>query len=333
MVSTELKNKSKKVSCNILILFVSMCMASTAMSMSPEFVPPGVSLATLKTIRSSYNSFFSSGNDTSSALDVMKDRNHIPDDDLYGSITDETTTVQLSYQYGLFNAINVGLLVPLIHSNRSSSVTLVDPSQFDFAESAGSAEASGIGDIEIITLWRPVYTDVLDFQLGLALNGDNGSHNSDDYKKMPLGSGSKELSILLKLYLYSIDSKLRLSLDMEYELTADATVKTNDGRSVTKSQENYLSAILDVGTETGSIGYGGGTQIQSSGITKLDGESLKNGYLGYSIRAFFSIGNLNLLENKVVNHPWEIRILAEKRLAGANATDLQELSIQLSTYF
>jgi len=325
--------KGNQAILKVFLLPFLLTLVQPAMAITTHFLPIDVSLATLEATHSSYDSYFVSGTETESAMGVLKGRNKIETDAVSGAIAYQTTTARLHYRYGLMASLNLGISIPYVVSSRSTSVTYADSSSNGFVDSVSSADSAGVGDIEISAFYRLVHSDVADLQLGMAFNGDNGSYYGDEVDKMPLGSGSNEISLMLKLLLYSIHSRLTLSLELEYEMAAEASVKSADGGSVTKTKENEASAILDIGSESGAIGYGGGVSVQSAGATKLDGVSQKNGYLGFDIRAYLTVGNLYLLESRVVNHPWEITILGDKRITGDNAPNLQTISVEISTYF
>ncbi len=309
------------------------CLFQTAGAQTVEFVPKGLSLTSFEFSRTTYNKFLTSNSKTASVFDVYRQRNGIDESAVTGSVDHEKSSIRLLFQYGLFDTFNLGVSIPYLNNQRKSDINLLDSGQSEFAESIGDASSSGMGDIEIQGLWRLFYTDIADLQLGLSLNGDNAPYNGDNHDKMALGSGSKEMSIFLRGYRYSIHSSLMLAFEVEYMFVEENTVKVTDGQEVTKSQENSSMAKMEVSANSDGLGYGGGMQIQSVGSAKLDGVSLKNGYLAYSLRGFVIIGNIHMLENQAIIRPWEVRILAEKNFIGSNAPDAQTLSIKLSTYF
>lgn len=315
------------------VLVMTTGLSGSIYAQGTGFVPDGVSLVSLEAAWSSHNAFLNSGSESTPALAVYRDRSDVDDDAVSGSVAHEKTAVILNAQYGLFNSFNLGVSVPYLMQKRNSDITLNDATQSAFAESIDNAESSGAGDIEIYGFWRVIYSDVADLQLGLALNGDNAPYNSDDHQSLALGSGSKELSLLLRYCLYSIHSPLKLAIELEYVFAEKGTVKLTDGRDVTKKQENSTFANFDLSSHQNALGYGGGLGVASVGLTKLDGVSMEDGYLAYSLRGFVTYGNLYLLENQFVQHPWEIRLLAEKNVAGNNAPDSQTLSLKLTTFF
>lgn len=308
-------------------------LCQTSMAQTVEFVPEGVSLTSLEISRTTYDQYLSKNSETTSTLDVYRERNGIDSSAATGSIDHETSIARLQFQYGLFNTINLGISVPYLDTQRSSDINLNDSGQSEFLDFAGDASASGMGDIEIYGIWRLIYTDTADFQLGISLNGDNAPYNGDKPDKLALGSGSKELSLFLRLFGYSIQSTAMLAFEAEYLWVEDATVKSLDGRNVNKSAENSVEANIKVAGVSDAIGYGGGIRIQSIGASKLDNVSLKDGYLVYSLIGFISIGNLNILEKQFIRHPWEAHLQMEKNIYGVNAPNAQILSIKLSTYF
>ena len=311
-----------------LIFFFQMANAQTV-----EFVPLGISLTSIEISNTSYDRILTSNSSSASVLEVYRDRNHINDKAVTGSITHEVTALRLSFQYGLFKSINLGFSIPYLDNQRKSSIRLVDSGQSDFYQSVDNAGSTGTGDLEVYGIWRLFYTDEADLQLGMALNGDRAPYNHDNLDKEPLGSGSQELSVFLRWYNYSIDSSLLLAFEAEHTWTGDSTVKIADGLEAEKSQENSMHLKLDLSANSGGIGYGAGWKMQIVGSNKLDGDSQKDGYLAYTLNGFLTLGNLHILENQVIRNPWEVKILAEKNMIGNNAPDAQTLSVKLTTFF
>jgi len=316
-----------------LFLLLTVFTCPNLLGQIAEFVPEGVNLATVDTTRKTYDGYLNATSGTSSALGVYLNRNGVSENDIDGSISYEKTTVQLLYQYGLFKSVNLGITIPHIQNKRNSNISVIDVSQSDFADSIDSAESSGFGDIKIWGLWRAFYTDQADFQLGLTLKGDNAPLNSDSHDKMPLGNGSKELTLFLRSHVYSIQSSLKLSLEVQQLMTESIDIKLDDGQTATITQSNSLLALLGLSSNSGAFRYGGGLKMESIGNQKLDGVSQQNGYLSYALRGLMAFGNLNLLEHQSISNPWEARLEVEKVFSGSNAPDSQSLSISVLTYF
>ncbi len=316
-----------------IFFLLTLLMCPNLFGQIAEFVPEGVNLATVDTTRKTYDGYLNATSSASSALDVYLNRNGISEGDIDGSISYEKTNVQFLYQFGLLKTVNLGIAIPYIQNKRNSDIKVIEASQSDFADSIDSAESSGFGDIKLWGLWRVFYTDQADFQLGLALKGDNAPLNSDNYDKLPLGNGSKELTLFLRTHVYSIQSSLKLSLEIQQLMTEDVDIKLNDGQTVAKTQSNSLLGTLDLSGNSGALRYGGGLKMESIGNQKLDGVSQQNGYLSYTLRGLVAFGNLNLLEHQSIGNPWEARLEVEKVISGLNAPNSQSLSIGVLTYF
>lgn len=317
---------------SILLILFFFPLGSVA-ALTPEFVPEGLSLVSLKITQSSYDEFFTKGSETASVLDVYKDRNDVDSDAVSGSVSYDSNILTLSYQYGVFKDFNLGVELPYLKQQRKSDINLNDTGQASFAESLDSADSAGVGDLEIFALYRLFYSDMADLQIGLTLNGNNGNYYGDEIDKLPLGSGSNEMSLFLRWFFYPIQSRLTISIEFECSIVEDSTVKISSDQDVIREMGNSAYAWVDVSTQSGAIEYGGGLKAALIGTEKLDGVSQENGYMGYGLRGFVSFGNLHLLENQVINLPWELVFTAEKTVAGNNAPNDQTFSLKLMTYF
>ncbi|MBU2647237.1 hypothetical protein KKI24_21180 [bacterium] len=336
MIPTNTRNSIKynhlrKIT--VFVFIVICCTAQIAVAQKAEFVPGGVILTRVNTVSQTYENFITGDASKRTALEMLQVRNKIDKNAITGSVAYEKTEIRLSFQYGLTDTLNLGISIPQLSHKRTSTLHLNDAAQSGFSQSIGDAESNGLGDIEVFGIWRLYYTDEADFQIGMTLIGDNAPLNSESSDKMPLGSGSKELSVFLRWLLYSIRSSLMMFVEIEALFVEDATIKSSTGSDVTKQQSNSLSAKLDVSSQSGSLGYGGGVHLQSIGTQKWNGISQNDGYLSYSLHGYITYGNLNLLEKDVVRNPWETRFGFEKVITGSNTPATQTLSLQFLTYF
>ena len=318
------------LSTTLLIVWI---MCQSAFGQTTEFVPTSLSLITVDVSTSSYKDFFTTGTQKSSALAILRTRNNVDNTAVTGSVSYEKTLTRLHFQYGLFESINFGITLPYLTSERKSNLIVNDIAEETFAENIGNAKASGLGDAEIWGIWQLLYTDQTDFQFGFKLVGDNAPLNMDVNTKMPLGSGSKELSLFFHWYVFSIQSSLKMFMKIEYVLAEDSKIKDASGQEIVKQQSNDFAAKFEVSAHSDQFGYGGGTRMQSVASRNLDNVSQNDGYLSYALRGYLSYGNRYLLETRVINSPWEARMEVEKVITGSNAPDVQSISLQFMTYF
>jgi hypothetical protein len=315
---------------SLLIVWI---MCQPLFGQTTEFVPENISFVSVNVSTSSFKDYYTKNAHKISVLDMLRRRNDIDTNAVTGSVRYENTVTQLHFQYGLFKSVNLGISVPYLNTERKSNLNLNDPAEATFAESLENSKASGLGDVEIWGLWQLQYTDQTDLKLGVKIIGDNAPLNSEEVSKMPLGSGSKELSLFLHWSVYSIQSSLWMFMEMEYVFTEDSEIKSTDGQKITKQKSNNFAAKIDVSGHSKQFGYGGGTRIRSNASQKLDGVSQSDGYLSYGLRAYLSYGNLYQLEKKIIRYPWETRIELEKVITGSNAPEVQVISLQFMTYF
>ncbi len=297
-------------------------------------MPEGVFSSRYELSTSSYNSVL----DRSKKTDLLKellDRNSIGEDDIKGDLAYTSTVHSFMLQYGLYDSLNVALVVPFVINKRESNLEVANTgnaSHIQFASDYESAESQGIGDISLIATWRPVYSDSNDFRVGIELNGNNGQYHLSDSDNVSLGNGANDLEILLRWLVYSSESEFRT--DVELAVLATETIEiTEDDTDYEIKKGNNVHLGIDLSDNLGSINYGGGLKVVTSGKTQINDVDQGDNYLAFYYKLFLNFGNLKRLEESTISLPWYAGVYFEDIFIGTNAPAASTFGIKATLYF
>jgi len=333
------KNRSAMLRKRLKIKIISLIVLSfplfysVTFAQSLRFLPPQISLVTYKLINTRNIGVYSDGSVKESVLSKTLRQNRIPADAIDGSIEYEDNHHLINFQYGLIPSFNVGITVPYLVRQRKSDLTVQQAGYSTFDSDYSSTEASGLGDLEIWGLWRVFYSDDLDFQLGLKLNGDNAPHYFDQPENLSLGNGFQEISGFLDLTLYT--SRYPFSAVFRLAQTLYITNKTNDSDGVEQKivKAHGLKGSMGFSYNVEKYSFGGSILLNTESDTTISGISQSDGYLSYAYRLYCNMGNLHLLEKSSIKRPWESQIALQNVFRGSNADHTTEIGISASLYF
>ncbi|MCP4751674.1 MAG: hypothetical protein GY866_12325 [Proteobacteria bacterium] len=298
-----------------------------------EFLPKNICSISweMKTIQS--QNHFTSGTSKETLMLNRLLKDNYNKEDVTGSIKYETSQQTVFFQYGLFRSVNLGIAVPYIRRKRLSNLTVHQANATDFVDKYKSVESNGMGDLEIRGWWRLFYSDEMDFQLGLVVNGDNATSTFYERDELALGSGTQELSAFLRWKIYATDSSLQTTIEANTTATKNTTVTDDNDRNLKLSRGNTMFASINLSKNADPFYFGGGLQVRSQAETIVDKIKQEDGYLGYAANVFFNYGNLYLLEESPINFPWEIHVHLKSTLAGVDAPEIREIGVKASFYF
>lgn len=306
------------------------------MAQEIEFLPSGVFHFSYEYQSTATKDYMAAGRERKSVREVLLDRNHMDEDDVDGSIHYQQNRQLLGIKYGLFDFLNLELVIPYIQVKRESSLDLTDngsASQLAFRDSYDSTETQGTGDMALWFIWRLHYSDENDLHLGIGLDNDNGPYNYDDPDKLALGSGAQELSFYVKWLAYPRSTEMAVETETGITLTKNSEVRTDDDEGLTLKRQNnlYLQILLSFNEDI--LNWGGALRMNNRGETDIDGQGQGDGYVSYTTKLFFNLGNLYRLEEEPLAFPWTVGIYAERVFFGANAPDDQVSGLKASFYF
>jgi hypothetical protein len=301
-----------------------------------EFVPVGVFNFSYEYVQTLAESYMAAGMEKETMLNVFLDRSHLNEDDVSGSIKNQTTRQFLRMKYGLLDSLNLMLVVPYIDTRRESSLLASDAGdtlQNSFVENNKSVENQGMGDISLWCIWRLSYTDETDLMLGFGLDGDNAPYIYDDPDKLSLGSGAQEFTTYIRWLAYPRSVDMTVETEAGVILTRNSSVSSSDNADLTLKRGNshYLHILLSFNFDV--VNWGGRIRMNTIGETDIDGIGQGDAYLSYTGKLFLNLGNLHRLEQETLALPWMVGLYSERVLFGANAPDDQVSGITASIYF
>ncbi len=315
-------------------LIIVLLSTGSVSAQSIDFLPEGSWLVKYAYSRSDQNNIYQSGRSKDSIIERKLNKAGLDSGDISGSITQETLEQSITLQYGYSPSYNFALIVPYYTKIRNAD-SLFDKTGNNsaFIEAHQSASVSGMGDVELRFKNRWVYTDEHDLQVGMTYNHDNASYNYNDAKKLPLGTGCRELTMFLRWMIYAIESNLRTKLEYFEQITFDGKVNDSAGNEETIKRGNARKTSLSVYSHSAEWQYGGGVEIIDQSKTLIGEEDQEDGYLAHSYFFSLNFGNLNELEDGSVDLPWETGFYYKSVFAGSNAYDTTTLGITAVLYF
>ncbi|MBT4286497.1 MAG: hypothetical protein HOD92_04110 [Deltaproteobacteria bacterium] len=317
----------------IFIILLLLINVPFLLAQSLNFIPEGKFFFNYELNQSSSNSIYNSARSEDSILESKLSKEGLNSNAVSGDIEYESLNHLFQLQYGLGDSYNLAFLVPYLSKKRSSSLEDKQGGNQSFLDNYQSASASGIGDYEIQIIKRLNYTDEHDFQMGLGYNHNNAAFNYDKNDKLALGSGTSEFFWFLKWTIFSIDSNLKTDLRYKEIYTIFNKVIDENGDTSALKRKNSRVTSLFVSSHPDDQYYGAGIEAVDQAATNIGGSNLSDGYVHYSYKLFYGLGNLVELESGPVETPWEGELFYQSVFYGLNANKTTTLGIGATFYF
>lgn len=254
-----------------------------------------------------------------------------------GDLTRRVTWLTVAAQYGMSDTWNLRLEVPYGQVSQTADLT-VDTTDTELAARVKTLETetlSGLGDIRLSSLLRPLYTDANSLVLGLHVSVP-GSGQDNRYIGRPTLTLAQPLPALgasLHYTHFPEVSRSRWDLVGSWKRYSRGTVDTHlaDNRSLVLPDESTVS--LHWAKELQSVNFGFGLRHELSINTVLDGENLNDDALAWIIQGEIGGGNLAELEQGPVDLPQAWRIAIEHTVAGFNVPLGTVYALRYRLYF
>ena len=319
----------------LLCLLALVACRSSLYGQEIDYLPVGVFNISYDFQTKSNDSVWVGGRETESQLKNLLKRLNLDEEAVDGSIKYESMIQTFKFQYGLSNSLNIGLSIPNLSQKRSSSLTVNNASIANnkFVEDYQSAETEGMGDIDLFGIWRSMYTDDIDFRIGVEINADNAPYHYDRTDEVALGTGAQELKTYLhwKLYPRTIDMITDLKIQLSFTKNSDVIADTGESLTLKRGRSTYMHIKLSFNDD--AFNYGGGTKMISQAETIVDDQKQGDGYLSYHLNAFINYGNMYQLEKGSVSQPWMVQLSLDNAFWGANAPQTTTLGLKMFLYF
>ena len=313
----------------VVWLFPSVSLSAQTMS----FIPPNVFYFSLESETVSHSHRFKTGLDRESILSLELEKADLESSTVTGDISYVESIQKFQLKYGLNQAFNFGITIPMIKKERISNLDVVDSTANTFVSSNSSGSSEGMGDFELWSIWRLYYTDEFDFQLGLILEGSNGAYSYNDLDSLSLGDGTENISGFLRWYIYSKTSTLHGIIEANGKLSNETTISDSNNDEVALARGNKSEISISLAGNIDRIQIGGGILLDSKASTRIGDSSLEDGYMGYLIKSYINYGNLMLLESGKPDHLWEVQLDLETVIFGDNIPIETKIGVKGSYFF
>ncbi len=319
-----------------LVAVLSLLFTGTGFGQEIGFLPEGAIGLSYDFESSTANSGYNSYTQKKSLRKMLANRHNIDEQSIGGDISLRSIQQNLSFQYGLFETLNIGVTLPYVSNSRESSLTVKDSNSAEttaFVDSYESAESSGIGDYELWGIWRLVYTDSMDFQFGFSFVGDNAPYYYNDTENVAIGSGSQEFLIYFRWLIYPNNVDIIADIEVNSTSTIDGSVEDPDGNSYELRRGTSIAFHANFSKNLDAFNFGGGLNGLTTAETQIDGSGISDSGISYTFDLFLNFGNLHQLEVQDVTLPWMVRFDFESVIYGVNTTADVKYGIKALFYF
>lgn len=254
-----------------------------------------------------------------------------------GTISRTVTDVNLNLTYGISDTWNlfVGLPYRILEQDSSLSTSSDRASTNTQVERLQSQKLSGLGDLRVTSLFRPVFSDRNGFVWGYGFTHplQDRSESDPGLQALALRSPNPTMNIFWHYTRYPQVERTRIDLRFEYEAGLPGRYEKDDGNMAQFRSGNAVTLELGWYQEIADVAYGVAweefvqAQSRSSGIGNSDPhkESQLHFRLGY--------GNLTELENGPLTVPYQVMLTVDRSLRGFNVPYSDGYTLSLLFYF
>lgn len=259
-------------------------------------------------------------------------------DEIEGSITRNVTRYDLRTTYGISDSWNLSLNIPFVEVEQVSTLGGTPGASVEALELADllqSQTISGIGDVELTSLHRPVFSDWNAFTWGFGLLFP-GSGRESPYvgaTSLQLGEPTVQLHGFVHYTRFPAlpRSRVDFRVAMRHQLNEQITVANGETRRL--EPVNSLSFKLGWSQELGNFLYGLGAEFIGQGEHTVNGERLVDQVRAQIIRTRIGYGNLSGLEQGPLSFPYQLRLEHRNVLRGADIPDGDHFTLSFLAYF
>lgn len=259
-------------------------------------------------------------------------------EEIEGRITRNVTRYDLRATYGISDKWNLSLNIPFVEVEQVSTLTGAPGASAEALELVDLLQTqtiSGIGDVELTSLYRPVFSDWNAFTWGLGLLYPGSGQKSPYVGATSLQLGEPMVQILgfahYTRYPALPHSRVDFRVALRHQLNEQVTVANGETRRVETA--NALSFKLGWSQELGNFLYGLGAEIMGQGEHTVSGERQVDQVRAQIIRTRIGYGNLSGLEQGPLSFPYQVRLEHRNVLRGADIQDGDHLTLSFLAYF
>jgi hypothetical protein len=265
----------------------------------------------------------------------------IPEDDIRaevdGQIERSIRRHDVLLTYGISDSWNLSLNVPYLEMEQDSSLTSAsaDPEVQAAVARLQSESLSGLGELTLTSLHRPVFSDWNSLVMGYGLNYPAGGQEQPYVGSNTFALHTPVASVFGLVHYTRYPAINRSRFDVRgwvaLSLTDDVTTAQGDSRKL--EQGNRVSIRAGWSQEIGSVSAGLEVEILDQRNNTLGGERLSDRLRAQFLRLHVGFGNLAELESGPMAFPYQFNIQFESLQRGTNVPDGDNVSLIFQTYF
>jgi hypothetical protein len=264
----------------------------------------------------------------------------LPDRTIYGSSSGKVertlARTDLRLTYGFSDTTNLFAELPYVELEQDSHLR-TDRTQDEFVreiEAQDSQSLSGLGDLRLLLMFRPLFSDRNGFAWGYGVQHPLRDRSESDpgLYAPALRSPAPSLRGFMHYTRYPRLERSRFDMRLELETGLNGEVETFEGK---KPYRSGTGVIVELGwfQEAGPAGFGFALEERYLGQSRVNGipegdpvkETLLRGRLGF--------GNLRELEEGPVSVPYQLMLTFDRSLRGFNAVYSDGVSLSLMLFF
>jgi len=255
-----------------------------------------------------------------------------------GDIERDVSSAEAQATFGLSDRWNLALAVPYREIRQTSTLATASTDAGLTGRLAGlqSRTVSGLGDVRLTLLHRPLFTDTDAITLGYGVIFPGSDPQSPYIGRSTLETANPYLSFhgifRYTRYLLSVE-RARFDLRFHVKVAQDATVRIPDGRKVLLDPPNAAGVALGWEREFETLAYGIFLTHESSTDSQLDNTGQGDISKETRLAAQIAWGNLAGLETGRMTFPFQAGLKADAAVHGAYIPWGTRYSAFFLTYF
>ncbi|MCZ6728974.1 MAG: hypothetical protein O7C61_04640 [SAR324 cluster bacterium] len=252
-----------------------------------------------------------------------------------GSIEREITRHDLRFTYGFSDNWNMSLNIPYLQMEQRSSLSTASANLQATVARLQSDKISGIGQVDLVNMHRPVFSDWNGFiwGYGLSLPGSGQQTPYHDSTTFDLGPPVRRVFIFTHYTRYTSLPRSRFDLRVLLRMGLKRSVETTSGTNQVLTPGNQVRLKLNWSQEIGAVFYGLELDRAVDRANRLDNESLSDKRNSQTLRLQLGFGNLLDLEQGPVDFPYQVQVQVETVERGFNHPFGSAVTLSLLMYF
>ncbi|MCP4296986.1 MAG: hypothetical protein GY786_15390 [Proteobacteria bacterium] len=253
-----------------------------------------------------------------------------------GTLTENSLKHDFHYRFGISNKLNLLVNLSLVTYERSSNLnddSSGDTDAADFIQKYHSISSDGLGDFELGILWRTSYGDEHDLRLSMLYRHDNGEFVAGNSQGLSPGSGIKDLISAFLWSYYFIQNRSQIDFTASNQISEEAKVDDIAGGRLKLKKAPVFRSSLGFQMQDSLWNYGIKITYANEGNSYLDGIKYEDNYTQYSYKLHAGWGQIINPKENSLPFPMEGKFYIQNVLSGINASNIQEIGLNVSAYF